>query len=201
MGHTVTGRGRPRLADAKTLAARALSVLDLHGYRDCTMSDVAAEVGLSIRTLHRYFPTKADIVWGPVDTSFATLRRRLDETPIDVPLQVALRDGITASFADHDEDELTTRMRMRLIGRTPELHSHGSEPFVRWRQAITDFVATRTGSEPTALLAVVAGAAVQATTMSALTWWATHGAADDPVGVVCEALDALEVGFTASFAR
>jgi len=195
------GRGRPRSADAKVLAGQALRVLDLHGYRQCTMADVAAEVGMSIRTLHRYFPTKADIVWGPVDISFHSLRQRLAEAPDDVPLVTALRDAIIASFADHPEDEVTTRVRMRLIGSTPELHSNSSEPFIAWRHSIIDFVAARTGSGDRELLPVVAGTAVQSTTMSALAWWATHSDALDPVDAVSQALDALGAGFSATFAR
>jgi AcrR family transcriptional regulator len=195
------GRGRPKSADAKVLAIQALRVLDARGYRECTMADVAADAGMSIRTLHRYFRTKADIVWGPVDISFSSLRQRLDETPVEMPLAVALREGIIASFADHPEDEPTTRLRMRLIGRTAELMANSSEPFRHWRQSIIDFVAARTGSDPSALLPVLAGSAVQATTMSALAWWATHSDAGDPADVVSEALDALGAGFFAAVVR
>ncbi|MGV9193434.1 TetR family transcriptional regulator [Microbacterium sp. MC2] len=195
------GRGRPKSADAGVLATQALRVIDARGYKECTMADVAAEVGMSIRTLHRYFPTKADIVWGPVDVSFQSLRQRLDETPVEMPLVRALREGIIASFADHPEDEHTTRLRMSLIGRTPELRANSSEPFRRWRQSIVDFVAARTGSDPLDLLPAIAGSAVQVTTMSALVWWATNIEDDDPDVVVAEALDALGAGFSLAFAR
>ena len=199
---TVTrGRGRPKSADAGVIAIQALRVLDARGYRECTMADVAAEAGISIRTLHRYFPAKADIVWGPVDISFQSLRQRLDETPVGMPLARALREGIIASFSDHPEDKSTTRLRMRLIGRTPELRANSSEPFRRWRQSIVDFVAERTGSDPLDLLPTVAGSAVQVTTMSALVWWATNIEAGDPDVAVAEALDALGAGFSAAFAR
>jgi AcrR family transcriptional regulator len=194
-----TQRGRPRSADSEAVAADLLRVLDRRGYRECSMSELAAEAGLSARTLHRYFPTKADIVWASVDTSFAGLRERLGAARNDLPLVAVIRDAVIASFADTSDDDETLRLRLRLIGRTPELHVNGSIPFRHWRQAIVDFVAARTGALPTDLLPAVVGAAVQTSTMTALTWWATAPDAGDPGDAVTRALDALGVGFSATF--
>jgi AcrR family transcriptional regulator len=165
------------------------------------MAQIALEGGLSARSLHRYFPTKADIVWGPIDVTFYGLRDRLQDIGDDVDLVTGLRDAIIATFEAHDEEDAMARVRLRLISRTPELQSNSSEPFQQWRGAIVEFVARRTGMAETDLLPSIVGTAVQATTMSALTWWAWQVERPDPAPVVSEALLALKTGFSATLTR
>ena len=54
--------GRPASADHGQLRIQMLQVILRDGYEHVTMAQLAAEAGISVRTLHRHFPSKADIV-------------------------------------------------------------------------------------------------------------------------------------------
>lgn len=88
-------------------------------------------------------------------------------------------------------------LRLKLIAETPELHSNSSEQFRQWRDVIVTFASHRLGVGPTELLPMLIGSTVQAATMAALNWWATHENPGSPQTVVAEALRTLGQGFAA----
>jgi len=178
---------------ADQLAQAALSLWDRRGYDAVPLSEVAAAAGVNERTLFRYFASKSDIVWQAIDTSFGDLHEHLAATPSRARLMTRVRHGILACFESDADDELT-RLRLRIISRTPELYSNSSQPFTAWRTVISNFVAGVLGTEPTALAPQVAAASIQAATMSALIWWAAHSD-DDARATVDRALRELETGF------
>jgi len=166
-------RGRPPRLAMPELRARALDVVARRGYTAMTMADIAAEIGLSVRTLHRYFPTKADIVWGGIDRSFDALQTAFGRLEPGLPLIEALIAAVAATF-DLGEEELdVSRARLRIIASTPELQQVQSEAFVGWRRQIVAYIAERTGASPAELGPLAAGAAVQTAIMSALEVWAS----------------------------
>lgn len=110
------------------------------------MGRIEAEVGVSVRTLHRYIPTKADIVWCPIDTSFQDLHERLRQIDTETGILEALATTLVDGFEEGREDTETTRARLRLIAATPELHARNSEPFEHWRRQIAQFLAHRLGA-------------------------------------------------------
>jgi AcrR family transcriptional regulator len=183
------------------LSFDALAVIDARGYKNCSMADIAREVGMSSRTLHRYFPTKAEIVWGTIDTSFRNLRERLDAADPETEIIAAVRLAVVGTFSDYREAESVARIRLRIIGQSPELHANTSEPFRLWRHEVTRFVAGRIGASADDFLPTVIGIAVQATSMTALTWWATNETSDRPDVLVDRALASLENGFASTLAR
>lgn len=190
------GRGRPASVTAEQLAQTALSLWGQRGYDDVPLSEVAAAAGVNERTLFRYFASKSDIVWRAIDTSFGDLHEHLAATPAGAPLMTRVRQGILAGFELEESDELT-RLRLRIISRTPELYSSSSPPFAAWRTVIQSFVAEVLGIETTDLVPQVAASSIQAATMSALIWWASHSD-DDARAAVDRALRELEAGFTLS---
>jgi AcrR family transcriptional regulator len=186
-------RGRPATVTADGLARAALALWDDRGYDDVPLSEVAAAVGVTERTLFRYFASKSDIVWQSIDTSFADLHRHLAATPPGERLISRVRVGVLAAF-DLGEDVGLTRMRLRIISRTPELYNNSSPPFTAWRTVIQDFVAQNIGDDPAGLIPHVAAASVQAATMSALIWWGSQNQGD-AADAVDQALRRLESGF------
>jgi AcrR family transcriptional regulator len=188
------GRGRPATITAGELARTALTLWDQRGYENVALSEVAAAAGVNERTLFRYFASKGDIVWQAIDTSFNDLHRHLAATPAGESLISRVRLGILASFK-LAEDPAITRLRMRIISRTPELHSNSSPPFIAWRAVIGEFVARQLGADVTDLTPQVAASCIQAATMSALIWWGTRSDSE-PADAVDRALRQLETGFT-----
>lgn len=185
--------GRPPLAEVETLRGRAIGVIVEHGYDRVSMARIAEEVGLSVRTLHRYFPAKADIVWGSVDASFDTIRAALAEAPFDQPIADAVADAMDAAFTAGAEDLPLVRERIRLIATTPALQSIRSETFEKWRTELVVFIAARLGELAEGVIATATAAALQSTMMSALAWWASRDEAEEPRDCVTAALRGLGV--------
>ena len=68
------------------LERAALELFAGRGYDRTTVEDVAAMAGVSARTAFRYFPAKADLVFGDSETDLAALRassrRRTGRCPL-----------------------------------------------------------------------------------------------------------------------
>lgn len=186
-------RGRPPLADIGTLREQAIGILLRDGYAGTTMISLADEVGLSVRTLHRYFPSKADIIWGGTEHALDSLRRNLDATPADLPLLEAIIHAVVGVFAEDTDEPSLSRTRLRAIATTAHLHSTRPEAYRGWLEETATFIARRTGREPRDLAVRTASAAVQIAVMEALAHWATAGARDDPSNAVTEALSSLRL--------
>lgn len=181
-------RGRPPLADTADLRAKAFGVILRLGYQQSSMSRIANELGVSVRTLHRYFPAKADIVWGGIETSLEALGRGLRHADRQLPLIEAITAVVVAVFDQNEEEIPVDRARLRLIATTPELRAARTETYELWREEISEFIGARLGSPAGSLTPRVMGAAVQTTVSEALAWWALHDAADSPRDVVARAL-------------
>lgn len=187
-------RGRPPLHDTAELQRRALVVIARDGYAEVTMGRLATEMGVSLRTLHRHFPTKSDLVWGALDDTFARLSANLAAASHHPSVMAAIGAAIVASFADGASEAVAGRERMRLIATTPALQAARSDAFRHWQDNLVDFAAARLGLRPDDLVPVTIAAAAQSATMAALAWWATHEDSGRPADVVGRALHALDAG-------
>jgi AcrR family transcriptional regulator len=187
------GRGRPATITVSELTHVALTLWDQGGYENVAMSEVAAAAGVNERTLFRYFASKSELVWQAIGTSFSDLPRHLAATPAGGSLITRIRLGILASF-ELPEDPEITRLRMRIISRSAELHNSSSPQFIAWRTIIQEFAAQHLGVSAADRAPLIVAACVQAATMSALIWWGAHdeGTPSDAVDV---ALRDLENGF------
>lgn len=58
---------------------RTLDLFMRYGVRSITMDDVAREMGISKKTIYRYFDTKADLVQKCVMTVHSTIHQRMEE--------------------------------------------------------------------------------------------------------------------------
>src|SRR5690606_3986015 len=87
--------GRPPKAEPEALRGQLLDLIALRGYENASMGSLAETVGMSVRTLHRYFPTKADIVWGGIEVSVDALTAELDAAAESSPIVDAVAHAIT----------------------------------------------------------------------------------------------------------
>lgn len=154
------------------LRSRALEVIVRDGYEAVTMAQIAAQVGVGVRTLHRHFPAKADLVWAPLDETFAQVRDALEATPASVSIAEAMGLAIEQSLGEQAQDRYAVRARLALIATTPELQEQQSRAFRRWCEELVAFAARRLGQRLDDLLPLVLGRAVQGAVMASLTWWA-----------------------------
>lgn len=188
---TTSRRGRPPLAEITQLRAQAVQVVLREGYGRVSMRQIADEVGLSLRTLHRYFPTKSEIVWGDIDSSFDALREALVSASTELSIIDSVTTVIVEALGPLDDGPGLERDRIRLIATTPELQAIHSKSFVRWRDELVRFVASRMGETPTSVAAVSTGAALQAVVMRSLAWWAVQASPVSPTQAITQAMQGL----------
>jgi mycofactocin system transcriptional regulator len=154
------------------------------GFEATTVDDIAEALGVSRRTLFRYFASKNDMVWGDFDSVLARLRRCLDATAPDEPLHEALRRAVVESNRYEHEQLPELRIRMRLITGVPALQAHSTLRYAEWRAVIADFVAARAGCKESDLLPQTVAHAALGTSMAAFLVWV-----DDPSSDLVANLD------------
>lgn len=160
------------------------------GFEATTLDDIAREVGVSRRTLFRYFDSKNDIPWGQFDRTLADFRALLDAMSEDLTLHQAVFRGVVAFNEFPDDAEPPHRDRMRLILETPALQAHSVLRYGEWRQVISDYVARRLGLEPHDLVPQTVGQVSLALALTAYERWLSDPDSTVPrlLGEVWEAL-------------
>lgn len=168
---TRRGQGRPAATDHATIERTAFSLFEQQGFDNTTMDQIADAVGVGKRTLFRYFPSKSDIPWGQFGESLASFRGIFAAMPADLPLWTAVHDGILA-FNDFGPEVVPLhRQRMQLILSTPALQAHSALQYAEWRRVIAEFVASRTGDDPTGLFPILVGHTGLAVAVTAYEMW------------------------------
>lgn len=163
--------GRPGATTHAAIEQAAFRLFRERGFEGTTLDDIAAEVGVSRRTLFRYFPSKNDIAWGQFDRTLVTFHETLGAMPDELPLHEAVHRAVVAFNAYDEHAEPPHRERMRLILTTPALQAHSVLRFADWRHVIAAYVAARRGLEPGDPLPEVVSQVALALALSAYTLW------------------------------
>ncbi|HEY4830289.1 MAG TPA: mycofactocin system transcriptional regulator [Solirubrobacteraceae bacterium] len=167
--------GRPPGTSRREVTRTALELCAERGFEETTVDDIAEVLGVSRRTLFRYFASKNDMVWGDFDWVLDRLRHCLDATAPDVPLHEALGHAVVESNRYEDEQLPELRIRMRLITGVPALQAHSALRYAEWREVIAVWVAQRLGCRPGDLIPQTVAHAALGTSMAAFLVWV-----DDP---------------------
>jgi mycofactocin system transcriptional regulator len=187
-------RGRRPSTTRAQIARVALGLFERNGFDETTVEDIADAVGISRRTLFRYFESKRDIVWGEFAVELVRLRQHLHEAPADEPLMDVLRRAVVSTnrFGAGELDEL--RIRVNLISTVPTLVAHSALRYAEWRQVVAEFAAERRGEGPDDLGSQTLAHAALGAAMAAFARWAHHDVEDLSVEVD-RALRLLATGF------
>jgi TetR/AcrR family transcriptional regulator, regulator of mycofactocin system len=167
--------GRPPGTSRREVTRTALELCAERGFEETTVDDIAEALGVSRRTLFRYFASKNDMVWGDFDWVLDRLRHCLDATGSDVPLHEALGRAVVESNRYEDEQLPELRIRMRLITGVPALQAHSALRYGEWREVIAVWVAQRLGCGSGDLIPQTVAHAALGTSMAAFLVWV-----DDP---------------------
>jgi mycofactocin system transcriptional regulator len=171
-------RGRPPSTTREAVGRAALELFDRNGFEETTMDDIAEAVGVSRRTVFRYFTSKNDIVWGDFATVRARLRAHLAESTPDDSLGDAIRHAVVASNRYEPEQLPELRARMALITSVPALQAHSMIRYEEWRGDLAEFVAARLGRTRSDLVPQVVAQTTMATAMTAFVDWVRHPETD-----------------------
>lgn len=172
------GAGRPHATTSAAIEAVAFDLFRSRGFEQTTVDDIAQAVGVSRRTLFRYFPSKNDIPWGQFDAGLANLRAFLDQMPPELPLLDAVHAAVM-KFNRFDPAALRLhRERMTLLLTTPALQAHSVLRYEQWRRVIAEFVAARTGLDPDDQLPRTVGHVSLSLSLAAYEQWLIDPGAD-----------------------
>jgi mycofactocin system transcriptional regulator len=176
--HGASLLGRPPATSHAQIERAAFRLFAQRGFDGTTLDAIAAEVGISRRTLLRYYDSKNDIPWGRFADTLDGFRATLASMPHDLPLHRAVQAAVLA-FNRFDLDAHPShRERMQLILTTPTLQAHSVLRYGEWRRVIAEYVAQRLGVGADDLLPRTVGQVSLALTLSAYTHWLDHPGLD-----------------------
>ena len=182
--------GRPPEADARHIARVALRLFERNGFEAVTMEEVAKAASVSRRTLFRYFPSKADLVWADTEEVLGMLKS------LAAPLggrKLMLRSLVAELFVpvlamlDEPLMEEFARRRLKLISATPTLLNH---PML---EEVNALLASLLPADalPRHTSAPLVARTLSAATFAALQWWAEHGEGQRALETTIGALQAI----------
>jgi TetR/AcrR family transcriptional regulator, regulator of mycofactocin system len=188
--------GRRPSTTRDEITAVAMALFTQRSFDEVSVDDIAAAAGIARRTVFRYYSSKNAIVWGDFDSHLEVMRALLDETPDTVDISTALRQALL-TFNDFPVDETPRhRMRMRLILEVPALQAYSMLMYTGWRDVIAQFVAKRSGGDPTALLPQTVGWTLLGVALAAYEQWLADEASA-LTALLGKGFDAAEAGLRA----
>lgn len=118
------------------------------GFEETTVDQIAAEAGMSARSVFRYFDTKEDMVVGNMREVGATLVEALAARPADEGPWDALRGAIEALVLAMETDRQGALARARMFESTPALRAARQQKQAQWRDLLVPGALARVGSSP-----------------------------------------------------
>lgn len=161
-----------------------------HGYDATTINGIASAAEVSAMTVHRYFPTKEDLVLS--DDADPLIAERLRARPDDEPVRQRIATVLVEGIAELPEEGRRLLLaRLRLVLATPALRSRLWDNLYATQKVIVE---TLRGDPPEAeedfRLWVIAGSCLAAAS-AALVHWVAQDGRDDPDALLARALAVL----------
>lgn len=176
--------GRPAATSHAAIEHAAFELFTQRGFDRTTLDDIAEQVGVSRRTLFRYFESKNDIPWGQFSDSLNDFAVLLRSFPDELPLADSVHAAVVA-FNSYEPSAMAQHLeRMKLILRTPTLQAHSALRYAEWRGVIADYVAERCGGAPDDIGPRTIGHVSLALSLSAYDEWLDHPT--EPLGALLD---------------
>jgi mycofactocin system transcriptional regulator len=166
-----SGAGRPEVTSHAEIEQAAFRLFAEQGFEATTVEAIADEVGVSRRTLFRYYSSKNDIPWGQFDRTLEGFRELLGSMPAELPLLDAVGRGVVEFNRFPADASPSHAERMRLILETPALRAHSAIRYAEWRGVISDYVGRRLGMEAHSLQPQLVGHVSLALALTAYDLW------------------------------
>lgn len=161
-------RGRPVTTDPANVSMTALRLFASKGIEQVTMEEVSEAAGISRSNLFRLFPSKAAVVWGGLHQFNDVLAQRLHSNRGDDVVKLLHSSWVDAMHVLDESDEML-RLRLRLIGSSPEVYGWGQGQLNDVRELICSAVKEFGGDE---MRAQMVSAALVSASMAIMIHWA-----------------------------
>ncbi len=182
-------RGRPVTTDPAAVGLTALKLFNELGIDKVTMDDVAMEAGISRSNLFRIYPSKAAVVWGGMHRITEELKNQLASNP-ETSVVKLLHQSWVGAMRVLDNSLDTVRLRLKLIGSSPEVYGWGHAQLEEARKVLESAIAEIEG--PDSVRPKMISSALIAASMSVLTWWAESDDQRSVTAVLDESLRDFE---------
>lgn len=132
-----------REAVRSRIATVAVDRFERDGFDAVTVEQIAADVGMSARTFHRYFPAKEDAVIGNPARYRFVLAEAFRDRPDEEPVWESLREAFVSMVGHADEDPEHGRRSVRVMTSTPSLRARHLEKHQSFADTLTPLVVER----------------------------------------------------------
>ncbi|CAM2981667.1 TetR family transcriptional regulator [Skermania piniformis] len=140
-------RERKKAATKQALSRAAIRLAAERGLAGATAEAIAAQVGVSTRTFHNYFPAKEDAILYCAEDDVAEWVRILLDRPAAEPIWEAL-EFVTVGFVGDPERELDeVSLVWQLIEESPVLAARSHSLHARIGRRLGVAIAERTGTD------------------------------------------------------
>jgi AcrR family transcriptional regulator len=183
-------RERKKADTRARVMAVALRLFGERGFEATTCEEIAAAAGVAPRTFFRYFPTKADVLFGDHEQLLDALRETLTR-PGEPPVRAVRRwaqEGLDHLLVDPSR-YLT---RSGLVASVPAAQARSRQLDAEFEAAIAP--ATAGDRAATDVEAQITARAAWGATRAARDVWLAGGGEQDPRRLVDEAFSLLERG-------
>ncbi|WP_345342412.1 TetR family transcriptional regulator [Rhodococcus olei] len=184
-------RGITREAVRTRIAEVAIDLFAEQGFDAVTVEQIAAEVGISARSFHRYFPAKEDAVIGDLAPWGEFVRDAFAARPADEPVWDSLRSTFEALLAQPSRDEQRSKRTMRVLTSTASLRARNLEKHLLWARLLTPLAQERLTGDLAALRAQTLVQAALVCFDIALTTWAEPDETTDAVELLRQSFATL----------
>jgi AcrR family transcriptional regulator len=183
-----------RRSTHEALRQAALKSFARKGFTNVTVTELAAEAGVTERTFFRHFPTKESVLFGDYETQLEWLAEALAQRPASESLFDAVLASVAAFPHDLEVVRQAATARTELIS-AERIAGHLRVVQSSFAAVLTDFIRNRNPQAPNLDLgAEVAGSAVGAALVVAVEYWGRNGCTDDLGELVIASLDLLRSG-------
>jgi AcrR family transcriptional regulator len=145
-------RERKRRLTRQTISDAATTMFATRGFDNVTVSEVAARVGVSEKTIYNYFPTKESMVLDTADDALADMARALRERRPDESLTDAVLRALESDMRRFDDvpDELIAFLPMfvTMIETTAALRAAWLDLYDRLAEVVREELAAQAGVDP-----------------------------------------------------
>ena len=185
-------RERKKQKTRESIQREAMRLIELQGYDQTTVEQIAAAVEISPSTFFNYFPTKEDVVlYDAYDPVLASL---LVDKPADEPLSISFRRVLEEMGGIFERDRDIILARGRLWFQVPALRARMWEEMEKVQVLMSGLIAQRSGRDVDDFETRVAVAVMVTAAMEAMREWLRRDASGSFVALVNEALDMVEAG-------
>jgi AcrR family transcriptional regulator len=132
-----------RRAVRAQIAEAALELFTAQGFEQTTIDQIAAAVGISGRSVFRYFATKEDMVVGHLAEVGDRLAAALAARPPDEPPWTALRRAMDPHLEDLERNADRMVAMAVMLAKTPALRGALMNKRARWEEALLPEIARR----------------------------------------------------------